>query len=529
MTSTQSPTTEPAARAATTDALTELLGSVPQLDVRGTGPAQATIVPWTGAELVSLPQAGADDVAAAFSRARIAQREWSQRSIAARAQMLRRMHRLISRNEQLLLDIVQLETGKSRAHAYDEVMEVYNCCRFYANAAQQALRDETTTGALPVLTKTRVVHSPVGVVSIITPWNYPAALATDVLAALVAGNAVVHKPDTQTTLTTIVLRRFALAAGLPDDVWQLVPGPAAEVGDALLDHADGVHFTGSTRAGIGIARRAAERLVPFGLELGGKNAAVVCADADIYRAVEGLVRGCFSSAGQLCLSFERIYVHEAIADDFISAFAEAAAAVRLGVGFGDDYDMGSLTSLRQLERVQAHVADAVAQGARVLAGGRARPDLGLLFYEPTVLVDVPPTASLAAEETFGPVVSIYRVASDAEAIAAANALPYGLNASVWSADARHAWAVARQLEAGMVNINEAIAAAYGSVAAPSGGIKQSGVGHRHGVAGLRTFTHTRTIAQQRGMPLAPSRLLPPERFRTVMSRGLAAMNALRMR
>lgn len=515
---------------ATTAALRDLLAQDLSRDVLGTGEEHTATAPWTGEDLLTFRRATGADVERAFARARVAQRAWSQRSVRSRAAVADRLHRLVRDHEELLLDVIQAETGKTRTHAYDEVLEVYNCCRFTAAAAPAALKSQRVTGALPVLTRTQVDRLPVGVVGIISPWNYPAALGLgDEIAALVAGNAVVHKPDSQTTLTAILLRRLALAAGLPEDVWILVPGDPSEVGPAMVAGADGLHFTGSTKAGRSIAAEAAVRLIPVGLELGGKNAAIVCADADIDRAVEGLLRGCFSSAGQLCLSIERIYVLSEVYDAFAERFAAAAAAMTIGPGFGDDVDMGSLTSARQLETVLDHVEDAKARGATVLAGGRARPDIGPLFVEPTVLADVPASAKCAAKETFGPVVSLYRVGSDAEAIAAANATPYGLSASVWSGSGRHGRAVAGLVEAGMVNVNEAIAAAFGSVAAPSGGMRDSGLGHRHGVEGLREFTHIRTIAHQRGIPLAPFGPLDRKRFRAAMTTGLEVMRALRMR
>jgi len=301
------------------------------------------------------------------------------------------------------------------------------------------------------------------------------------------------------------------------------------VGPEVVRHADYVSFTGSTRTGREVAQGAAARLVGVSLELGGKNAMLVLEDADVDKAAAGAVRACFSSAGQLCISVERLYVHEKIADAFLERFVARTRALRLGAFLGYGADMGSLVGRRQLDTVTRHVEEAVAKGARVLAGGVARPDAGPYFFEPTVLDGVQAPMAVCTEETFGPVVSVYRFSSEQEAIERANATPYGLNSSVWTKDARRGRAVAARLRTGTVNINEGYAPAYGSVQAPMGGMKDSGLGRRHGSEGILKYTEAQTIAHQRVLPMAPSLGMDDETYAAFMSRSLRLLKAFRFR
>lgn len=508
--------------------LADFLASEPYRDASGSGGIVRGPDPLTGEFRDRFAANTAADVERAYESARIAARTWAARPVEHRARVLLRLHSALRRHEDLLLDIIQFETGKARIHAYDEVLDTYNVCRHYGVTAPRRLRPERRRGAVPGLTRTEVTRTPVGVVGFITPWNYPLTLgATDLFAALVAGNAVVHKPDSQTALTAVIMRRLAIAVGLPAEVWQLVPGENDEVGPALIAGADGLAFTGSTATGRTIAAEAGSRLVPAALELGGKNPMLVLADADLEAAVAGAVRGCFASAGQLCLSIERIYVHADLYAEFCAHFAEATRKLRLGAEFAYGPEMGSLAGPKQFDRVSAHVDQARATGAHVIAGGHPVPELGPFFYAPTVLTDVPEAADLRTEETFGPVVAVYPVASDAEAIARANDSAYGLNASVWSR--RNGMAAARQLASGMVNVNESYIAAWGSIDAPAGGVKASGLGHRHGVEGLFQFTDAHTIAEQHLVPIAPGGLLDQSRFARTLTSVFGVMRALRMK
>ena len=495
----------------------------------GDAPRATTTAPFTGAPLAELPLSTPDDVRVAVARARSAQPGWAARDVRDRAQVLLRLHDLVLARRAELLDLVQLECGKARAHAFEEIADVAINARWYARRGPGMLADVRHPGLVPGLTRVTEVRQPKGVVGVIAPWNYPFTLAlSDALPALLAGNAVVLKPDTRTALTALAGAELLAEAGLPDDVLGVVVGDGPVVGGALVDAVDHVCFTGSTATGRTVAARAATRLVGASLELGGKNGAYVAADADLDRAAEGVVRDCFSSAGQLCVSIERLVLHDAVADAFLDRFLDRVRRLRLGTALDFSADVGSLVSPEQLARVRDHVEDAVARGATVLAGGRHRPDVGPLFFEPTVLEGVPADAVCALQETFGPVVAVRRAGSDAEAVAVMNETEYGLNASVWTGDARHGALLARSVVAGTVSVNEAYIASWGSVASPMGGRRASGLGRRHGREGLLRFTEPQTIAVQHGPGFGVAYAQGPERFSELFTHVLQAARAARL-
>lgn len=458
-----------------------------------------SLAPFTLEPLATIPAAGEADVDRAFAIARAGQRDWAATPLTERTRVLERFHDLVLQHRAQGLDLVQAETGKARLHALEELLDVAVTARHYARTAVRTLAPKRHAGPFPVITGAVELRQPKGVVGVIAPWNYPLTLAvSDAMPALVAGNAVVLKPDVQTTLTALWAVDLLYRAGLPRDVLQVVAGPGAVLGPMIIDRADYMMFTGSTAVGRQVAQQCGQRLIGCSMELGGKNAMIVCEDANARRAAEIAERACFANAGQLCISVERMYVHEAVLDEFTDKFIARVHNLKLGPAqVGWEADIGSLASAKQLETVASHVEDARAKGATVLAGGRARPDIGPLFYEPTVLTDVTPDMICFGSETFGPVVSIYPVCDEAEAVELANTSPYGLNASVLTGDPKHGRRIASQLHAGTVNINEGYATAWGSTAAPMGGVGDSGMGRRHGIEGLLKYTESQTVATQR--------------------------------
>lgn len=493
MTTTDTPTS-PATALRPGRAETDRLAARVAVPTEGRERAQVAS-PLTGDVIGEVPIGTADDVEAAVARVRQAQQAWAARPVRERAAVLLRYHDLVLDHQDELMDLIQVENGKARVWAFEEIMDQAITARYYARLAPRALKPHRRLSATPGLVSTREHHVPKGVVGVISPWNYPLVLAvSDALAALVAGNGIVIKPDSQTPFTA--LRGFELLeeAGLPAGLVQVVTGPGRSVGTAIIDSTDYVMFTGSTATGRTIAGRAGERLIGMSAELGGKNAMVVTGDVDLDTAVEGAIVASFANTGQLCISIERIYVEAPLADAFTEAFGERARALRLGPEQAYGPEVGALASQDQLDKVRAHVDDALAKGARLVAGGRHRPDIGPLFYEPTVLTDVTPDMALHREETFGPVVAVYPVADDDEAVEQVNDSEYGLNASVYCGDTSRGRAIAGRILAGTVNVNDGYSSAWASLDAPMGGMKASGVGRRHGRGGLLKYTESRTVA-----------------------------------
>lgn len=491
------------------------------------GPAITVTEPFTGDVLFALPASTEADVNDAFAQARQSQREWASRPLSERTSIILRLHDLMLRDRHAILDLVQRETGKARKDANEEVLDVCITARHYARDARRLLRPHRHLGALPGLVGVLERRIPLGVVGVIAPWNYPVTLAiSDAIPALIAGNAIVLKPDVQTTLTALRIASLVAEAGVPPGVFSVVSGPGPDVGPLVIDRADYVMFTGSTAVGRQVAARCGERLIGCSMELGGKNAMIVRSDADPRWAASIAVRGSFSNAGQLCISMERIYVPQASFEVFCSELVERTRALRLSAHIGWGSDIGSLISRRQLQRVEEHVRDAVDRGATVLVGGRPRPDIGPCFYEPTVLTDVDESMALCRTETFGPVVAVYPVRDDEEAIERANDTEYGLSAAVVSRDSAAAQAVARRLRAGTVNINEGYAAAWASKRAPMGGMGASGLGRRHGDEGLRKYTEVQTIATQRALGFGPQFGWSDERWGDTLAQAMGLMKKL---
>jgi succinate-semialdehyde dehydrogenase / glutarate-semialdehyde dehydrogenase len=484
--------------------------------VASSGRTIAVPTPSTGETLVDLPRSSVDDVRGAVSRARLAQLAWARAGFAARRRILIRAHDLLLDRREQLQDLTQLESGKVRGQAFEEVYQAAAVTRWHAFKARRVLRGGRRRPGVPIVFSTRVRYRPKGVVGVITPWNYAVSLtAMDVVPALAAGCTVVQKADDQSALSILAVRRAFIDAGLPEAVWSVVAGEPDEVGEALTDEVDYVCFTGSTTTGRHIAVKAARRLVGTSLELGGKNALIVLDDVDPAQAAKDAANACFSAMGQLCVSVARMYVDRRVASAFTDALVARLSEPAIGSGLDYDADFGSLATASQLERVRAHLDDALAKGATVLVGGRHRPDLGPWAFEPTVLTDVTPDMQVVSEETFGAIASLTVVDGETEAVLLANESEYGLNASVLAGSTRRGVRVAELIDAGSVNVNEGYRGSFSSVDAPQGGLKQSGIGRRNGREGLMRFVDPVTVSVNRRVIPLPhtgrewARLVPP--------------------
>lgn len=457
--------------------------------------------PFTGEIIGSIPQATVEDIAAAAARARKAQRIWTAVPPHNRAELLFRYHDLLLKRVDEIVDLIQLEGGKARLDAWNEVLDVVGCARYFGNMTPRVIRRHRRQGAMPLFTKTFEFRHPKGLVGFITPWNYPFNMPLgDSLGALASGNAVLIKPDEKTPYSSLFGARLLELAGAPRDLVQVVTGYGKPIGEKIIDEVDYIMFTGSTEVGRVLAEMAGKRLKGAAMELGGKNAAIVLADADLDRIIPDLAVGCFANGGQTCVSMERIYVHESIRDEFTRRFAQHAATIPQGAGFDFSSEQSSLIDQNQLDKVHGHVEDAVAKGATLLTGGKPRPDIGPYYYSPTVLTDVVEDMDLCRNETFGPVAAIYGFTDLEEAVERANDSEYGLHYSIWTRDTDLAVAMANRLEAGSVTVNDGLIASWASHEAPMGGFKASGMGRRHGLEGLLKFTEPQAVAVQRLIP-----------------------------
>ncbi|WP_269782857.1 succinic semialdehyde dehydrogenase [Nocardia terpenica] len=457
---------------------------------------------FTGRALGEVPVGTAADVTVALTKSRAAQADWAARSPRDRAEVFERYRALVVDNREYLMDVIQAETGKARWAAQEEIMGLIFAARYFTRVAPRLLGSHKVPGAFPILNRATVRSQPKGVVGVIAPWNYPMLLSIgDSLPALLAGNAVIVKPGSRTPYSSLANVELLRRAGLPKDLLQVVPGPGGVVGTAIVEACDYLMFTGSSATGRTLAQQCGRRLIGFSAELGGKNPMIVTRGANLDKAAKAAVRACFSNAGQLCISIERLYVERAVADEFTEKFVAAVQAAKLGAAYDYSVDIGSLISDEQLETVTKHVADATSKGATVLAGGNARPDIGPLFFEPTVLSEVTDEMECGRNETFGPLVSIYPVTDVEEAIARANDTEYGLNASVWAATKADGERIGERLRAGTVCVDEGYAPAWGSTSAPMGGMGISGVGRRHGPDGLLKFTEPQTVVVTRFLNL----------------------------
>ena len=449
------------------------------------------------------PAATAFDVDAAVDAARRAQPAWAALGVRARAQCLERFRALLVKRRAEVADVVHRENGRPALEALGaEVLVTLDYARFYARIAPRELRGRWRTPASVAFwrKRVRITHEPYGVVGVISPWNYPFMLAAGVaLPALIAGNAVVLKPSELTPTSGLLLGELLEEAGVPSDIMRVLPGGEATGAALALAAVDKIAFTGSVATGRKVAMACAERLIPCSLELGGSDPALVLDDADPELAARGIAWARFANAGQTCAAPKRVYATARVYDRFLAALVRQVEGLRVGPASGD-VDVGPLVHAGQVATLQAQLDDALAAGASI-AGRASGGATGDGFFPPTVLVDVRPGMRVLSEETFGPLLPVTKVRDDAEAIRLANDSEFGLSASVWSGDRAHAREVADALQAGTVAINDAAITA-GMAEVPFGGVKSSGVGRSHGIAGLMEFTRTRAVVDE-AMPRLP--------------------------
>ena len=481
--------------------------------------------PADGKVVGSVPVDGPEEVAAKARELRLFQQDWEAMGGAARKKWMLKWQDWILDNADHLTDVLMSETGKSRIDAALEPVGVADAINYWANHAEEFLAEKHPKAHSPLfkVKKLTTVYRPYPVVGIIEPWNFPLAmLGLDVVPALAAGAAVLLKPSEVTPLSAVEFVRGWTEVGAPP-VLGLTTG-YGDTGKAVIDNADYVHFTGSTATGKKVAVACAERLIPFSLELGGKDPAIVLADADVDRAANGIAWGGMFNAGQVCISVERVYVEAPVYDEFVAKLTANVAKMQQGSesDSGFTYDTGAMATAAQRDIVDRHVQEAVAAGAKVLTGGK--PTGKGTFFQPTVLADVDASMSCIAEETFGPTLPVVKVADEEEAIRLANDSRYGLSATVWTGDTGRGERVARRLECGAVNINDALTNVF-CPTLPMGGWKDSGIGYRSGGAnGLIKFCRQQAITAPR-LPTQKSEMMWYSASRKQAKFALAAMRA----
>jgi acyl-CoA reductase-like NAD-dependent aldehyde dehydrogenase len=463
--------------------------------------------PATGRIVGSVPVDGPDTVAAKARELRLFQPEWEEIGPRGRKKWMMLWQDWVLDNTDRLTEMLMSETGKSRGDASIEPVTIADAINYWAGNAEEFLADRHPKAHSPLfkVKKLTTVFRPYPLVGMIEPWNFPLAmLALDLVPALASGAAVLLKPSEVTPLSAVELARGWNEVGAPP-IFGLATGYGA-TGAAVIENADFVHFTGSTATGRKVAVACAQRLIPCSLELGGKDPAIVLADADIDRAANGIAWGGMFNSGQVCISVERVFVEAPVYDEFVAKLADKVRSVAQGQESdgGYSYDVGAMATAAQRDIVERHVAEATAAGARVLAGGK--PTGVGTFFQPTVIVDADPSMTCMAEETFGPTLPVVKVANEDEAIRLANDSVYGLSATVWTGDTARGERIARRLDAGAVNVNDAMTNVF-CPSLPMGGWKESGIGYRGGgAAGLIKFCRQQAITAPR-IPTQKSEML----------------------
>jgi len=444
--------------------------------------------------------ANAVDVANAIAKARAAQPAWAATSMKQRAAIVERALQIVLAQQDEIIEVVLKETGKARTDAMSmEVFSVADQLCYYAKHAEKFLkpRKRKVHGILGIMKQLRILYKPLGVIGLITPWNGPFVLVMNqATQALLAGNTVVAKGSEVTPFSAKLAEDIYREAGLPEGVLQVLLGDG-ETGAAIVrGGVNKVSFTGSVATGRKVAEACASQLIPCTLELGGNDAMIVCADADLDRAADGAWVGSCMNTGHYCCGTERIYVVKEVYDEFLRLVLEKGKGLRQGQQHGWNEDIGAVFWDRQMAIIEAHVEDARAKGARILMGGRRNPDLAGLYYEPTVMTDVNNSMDIMLFETFGPVMCIQKVISEGEALALANDSEFGLNGNVWTKDKEKGYRLAAAIDTGSCSVND-MAMSYGIPAAPFGGKKNSGVGQVNGKKGMRGYCHEMPIVIDR--------------------------------
>jgi succinate-semialdehyde dehydrogenase/glutarate-semialdehyde dehydrogenase len=434
------------------------------------------------------------DIKEAMSNAKIAQAKWKKTSIKERVELMHRVADVVIQQQDKIMDVVMRETGKPQQEAMAmEVFSAVDSLVFYAKRAQKWLSDKKIKmhGPLRFLKKTIITYKPRGVVAVITPWNGPFILSINpVIQAVLCGNSVIIKPSEVTPMSGALVQEIFALADAPINLVQTLIGDGETGAELISQGPDKVSFTGSVATGKKIASMCGEMLIPFSLELGGKDAMIVCSDADVKDAASGAVIGSCMNAGQYCCGTERIYVMADIYDDFVNE----VVSITQSLIQTNDYkgDVGPTFWDKQIDIIEDHVNDAIAKGAKVLAGGKRNPSFVGLYFEPTVLVEVTHEMKIMKDETFGPIISIMKVESEDEALMLANQSHFGLNGNVWTKDLAKGRRIASSIETGACSVND-MAMSYGVNEVPFGGVKNSGLGVVNGKEGLLAYAHAMPI------------------------------------